>query len=83
MLTVAEASQRVGRSTSTIRRSIRSGLLPAAIAGGHWRIDPDALDEIGDGIYPMLELPLEWWELADGTLAPNWVAAVAPSRIGR
>jgi excisionase family DNA binding protein len=83
MLTVAEAAQRVGRSTSTIRRWIRCGLLPAAMAAGRWRIEPDALDELRDGIYPMLELPAEWLKLADGTPAPNWVAAIALSRIGR
>jgi hypothetical protein len=47
------------------------------MAGGRWRIDPDALDELGDGIYPMLELPAEWRKLADGTTAPSWVVAVA------
>jgi excisionase family DNA binding protein len=83
MLTVVEAARRVGRSTSTVRRWIRRGLLPAAMAGGRWRIDPDALDELRDGIYPMLELPAEWRRLADGTPAPNWVAAVSLSRIGR
>jgi excisionase family DNA binding protein len=83
MLTVVETAQRVGRSTSTIRRWIRSGLLPAVMASGRWWIEPDALDELRDGIYPMLELPAEWRKLADGTPAPNWVAAVALSRIGR
>lgn len=83
MLTVVEAAQRVGRSTSTVRRWIRSGLLPAAMAGGRWRIDPDALDELRDGIYPMLELPSEWRRLEDGTPVPNWVAGIALSRIGR
>jgi excisionase family DNA binding protein len=82
MLTVVEAAQRMGRSTSTVRRWIRSGLLPAEMAGGRWRIDPDRLNELGDGTYPMLELPAEWRKLADGTPAPNWVAAVALSRMG-
>jgi len=50
---------------------------------GRWRIEPDALDELRDGIYPMLELPAEWRKLADGTPAPNWVAAVALSRTVR
>jgi excisionase family DNA binding protein len=83
MLTVAEASQRLGRSTSTIRRRIRSGLLPAGMTGGRWRIDRDALDEIRDGIYPMLELPSDWRKLAEGTPAPECVTGVALSRIGR
>lgn len=68
---------------STIRCWIRSGLLPATMAGGRWLIEPDALDELRDGTYPMPELPPEWRKLADGTLAPNWVAALALSRIGR
>jgi excisionase family DNA binding protein len=83
MLTVVEAAQRVGRSMSTIRRWVGSGLLLATMAGGRWRIDADALDEPRDGIYPVLELPAEWRRLADGTPVPNWVAAVALSRIGR
>jgi excisionase family DNA binding protein len=82
MLTVVEAAQRVGRSTSTIRGWIRSGLLPAAMAAGRWRIEPDALDELRDGIYPMLEPPAEWRKPADGTPAPNWVAAVGPAAVG-
>jgi excisionase family DNA binding protein len=84
MLAVGESSQCVGRSTSTTRRWIRFGLLPAAKSGGRWRIDPDALDELREEIYhPMFELPAEWRKPADGTSAPNWVATVALSRIGR
>jgi excisionase family DNA binding protein len=83
MLTVAEESQSVGRSTSALRPWIRAGLLPAAMVGDRRRIDPDALDELRDGIYPMLEVPAEWRKLTDGTPAPNWVAGVALSRIGR
>jgi excisionase family DNA binding protein len=83
MLTVVEAARRVGRSMSIIRRWIQSGLLPATMSGGRWRIDPDALDELRDGIYPMLELPAEWRRLEDGTPAPNWVAGIALSRVGR
>jgi len=45
--------------------------------------DPDALDEVRDEMYPMLPLPPEWQEFEDGTPAPNWVAAVALSRLGR
>ncbi|HTR89781.1 MAG TPA: helix-turn-helix domain-containing protein [Solirubrobacteraceae bacterium] len=45
MLTVVEAAQRVGRSMSTVRRWIRSGFLPATMAGGRWLIEPDALDD--------------------------------------
>jgi hypothetical protein len=46
-------------------------------------IDPGALDEVRDEMYPMLPLPLEWQTLEDGSPAPNWVAAVALSRHGR
>lgn len=62
---------------------IRSGLLPGTMIGGRWRIDPDALDELCAGVYPMLKLPAKWRELTDGTPAPNWVAGIALSRIGR
>jgi hypothetical protein len=43
-------------------------------------IDPGALDEVRDEMYPMLSLPPEWRRLED---VPNWVAAVALSRLGR
>jgi excisionase family DNA binding protein len=83
MLTVAEAAQRVGRSPGTVRRWIREGRLRAERSNGYRMIDPDALDEVRDEMYPMLPLPPEWQELEDGTPAPNWVAAVALSRLGR
>jgi excisionase family DNA binding protein len=83
VLTVAEASRRVGRSPGTIRRWIREGRLQAELADGKRLIDPSALDEVRDEMYPMLALPPEWQKLEDGTPAPNWVAAVALSRLGR
>jgi hypothetical protein len=43
-------------------------------------IDPGALYEVRDAMYPMLP---EWRKLEDGTAAPNWVAAVTLSRLGR
>jgi excisionase family DNA binding protein len=83
MLTVVEAAQRVGRSPGTVRRWIREGRLRAETAQGHHLIDPGALDEVRDEMYPMLPLPPEWQQLEDGMPAPNWVAAVALSRLGR
>jgi hypothetical protein len=46
-------------------------------------IDPGTVDEVRNEVYPMLPLPPEWQRLEDGTRAPNWVAAVALSRLGR
>jgi len=83
VLTIAEAAQRVGRSPGTVRRWIREGRLPADTAQGKRLIDAGALDEVRDEMYPMLPLPPEWERLEDGTPAPNWVAAVALSRLGR
>jgi excisionase family DNA binding protein len=83
MLTVTEAAQRVGRSPGTVRRWIREGRLQAESAHGGRLIDPGELDEVRDEMYPMLPLPPEWQHLEDGTPAPNWVAAVALSRLGR
>jgi excisionase family DNA binding protein len=84
MLTVVEAAQRVGRSPGTVRRWIREERLRAETEQGHHLlIDPGALDEVRDAMYPMLPLPPEWQQLEDGTPAPNWVAAVALSRLGR
>lgn len=83
MITVVEAAQRVGRSPGTVRRWIREGRLHAETVRGQRLIDPGALDEVRDEMYPMLPLPPEWQKLEDGTPAPNWVAAVALSRLGR
>ena len=83
MITVAQAAQRVGRSPGTVRRWIREGRLRADVEHGQRMIDPGALDEVRDEMYPMLPLPPEWQRLEDGTPAPNWVAAVALSRLGR
>lgn len=83
MLTIAEAAQRVGRSQGTVRRWIREGRLQADPVHGRRLIDARALDEVRDKIYPMLPLPSEWQTLENGIPAPNWVAAVAVSRLGR
>jgi excisionase family DNA binding protein len=83
MLTIAEAAERVGRSPGTVRRWIREGRLPADTTRGERLIDPADLDAVRDAIYPMLPVPLEWQRLEDGTPAPNWVAGVALSRLGR
>jgi hypothetical protein len=44
----------------------------AETANGHRVIDPGALDEVRDGMYPMLPMPAEWRTLEDGAPAPNW-----------
>ena len=66
-----------------MHRWIRDGRLQAETANGRRVIDPGALDEVRDEMYPMLPLPAEWQRLEDGAPAPNWVAAVALSRVGR
>jgi excisionase family DNA binding protein len=83
MLTIAEAAERVGRSPGTVRRWIREGRLPADTARGERLIDSADLDMVRDSIYPILLVLLEWQRLEDGTPAPNWVAGVALSRLGR
>jgi excisionase family DNA binding protein len=57
MLTVAEAAQRVGRSPGTVRRWIRGGRLHAETTDGRLLIDPGALEEVRNEMYPMLPLP--------------------------
>ena len=59
------------------------GRLRAETTHGWRLIDPRALDEGRNEMYPMLALPPEWRKLEDGTPAPNWVAAVALSQLGR
>lgn len=83
MLSIAEAAERLGRSPGTVRRWIRDGRLQAVTANERRVIDPGALNEVRDEMYPMLPLPAERRRLEDGTPAPNWVAAVALSRAGR
>jgi excisionase family DNA binding protein len=79
MLTVTEAAQRVGRSLGTVRCWVREGRLRVEMTHGQRLIDPGGLDEVRDEMYPMLP----WQKLEDGTPAPNWVAALALSRLGR
>ena len=38
---------------------------------------------IEDELHPMAELPDEWKTGDDGSLAPNWIAALHRTRIGR
>lgn len=83
MLSVAEAAERVGRSPRTVRSWIRDGRLQAETANGRLVIAPDAPDEMRDELYPTLPVLAEWQRLEDGMSAPNWVAAVALSRVGR
>jgi excisionase family DNA binding protein len=83
VLTVTEAAERVGRTPATVRRWIRSGRLPAIMAGGHIAIAPEDLEHVREELYPMLELPEEWRHFEDGTPVPNWAAAVALDRRGR
>jgi len=82
MITVAEAAQHAGGSPGTLHRWIREGRLRTGTAHGQRMNDPDALNEVRDEMYPMLPLPPEWQQLEDGSPAPNWVAAVALSRLG-
>lgn len=66
-----------------MRRWSREGRLQADVVDRKLLIDPDALDELRDAIFPTLPLPPEWRTLGDGAPAPNWVAGVALSQIGR
>jgi excisionase family DNA binding protein len=82
MLTVAQAADRVGRNPETIRRWIRSGRLPARRVGRRHAIEERDLRMIEDALFPMAELPDEWQVGDDGSMAPNWVAALHRSRSG-
>jgi excisionase family DNA binding protein len=82
VLSVAEAADRLGRNPETVRRWIRSGRLPARRVGARHAIDDCDLRVIEDELHPMSELPEEWRIGDDGTLAPNWVAALHRSRSG-
>ena len=82
VLTVSETATRVGRSPDTVRRWIREGRLPARRQGGRHLIDDRDVRAIEDEIHPMAPLPDEWQVGDDGSLAPNWVAALHRSRSG-
>jgi excisionase family DNA binding protein len=83
MLTVSEAANRTGRSPETVRRWIRQGRLPAERVGTRHAIRDEDLARIVDELYPMAELPADWRLGEDGSPAPNWVAGLYLSRIGR
>lgn len=48
-LSILEAALRVGVSTDTIRRRIKSGHLPATLFASKWRIRPEDLDDLVRG----------------------------------
>jgi hypothetical protein len=83
MLTVADTAQRVGWSPGTVRRWIHTDSALAQTTHDQRSIDHSALDEVRDEMYPMLPRSPEWRKPQDGTSAPNCVAAVALSRLGR
>lgn len=83
MLTVGETAQRVGRSPSTVRRWSREGRLQADVVDRKLLIDPDALDELRDAIFPTLPLPPEWRTLGAGPELGGRSSAVADRALRR
>ena len=82
MLTVPEASRRLGRDPETIRRWIRSGRLRATKVGTQHVIDEADLEALADeGV--SLPVPERWKTFASGRPQPDWVAVLHRSRRGR
>lgn len=82
MLTVPEASRRVGRDPETIRRWIRSGRLRATKVGTQHVIDEADLDALAEeGV--SLPVPDRWKTFSSGRPQPDWVAVLHRSRRGR
>ncbi len=81
MLTVPEAARRAGRDPETIRRWIRAGRLPARKIGTQHVIEEGDLAEILGA--PSLPVPERWRAFDSGHPQPDWVAAIARSRLGR
>lgn len=82
MLTVPQAAKLVGRDPETIRRWIRSGRLPAGKVGTQHVIEEADLDEVAGPSEPVW-VPESWRTLPSGKPAPDVVAAIRRSRIGR
>ncbi len=82
MLTVPEASRRVGRDPETIRRWIRSGRLRATKVGTQHVIDEADLEALAeDGV--SLPVPDRWRTFPSGQPQPDWVAVLHRSRRSR
>jgi excisionase family DNA binding protein len=79
MLTVPEAASRVGRDPETVRRWIRSGLLPAHKVGTQHVIDEEDLAVLERGSLPV---PDFLGRTSTGEPMPDVVAAVRRSRQG-
>jgi excisionase family DNA binding protein len=79
LITVPEASRRIGRNAETIRRWIRSGRLRAERVGTQHMIDEAALDEFVNEPTPA-SVPAEWQRFPDGEPQPDWAAVVRRSR---
>ncbi len=82
MLTVPEASRRVGRDPETIRRWIRSGRLRARKVGTQHVIDEADLEALTAGGVS-LPVPDGWKTFPSGRPQPDWVAVLHRSRRGR
>jgi excisionase family DNA binding protein len=82
MMTVPEAARRAGRDPETIRRWIRSGRLRARKIGTQHVIDDRDLVAVLEGDRS-LSVPKPWRTFDSGRPQPDWVTAIARSRLGR
>jgi excisionase family DNA binding protein len=81
MMTVPEAARRAGRDAETIRRWIRSGKLRSRKVGTQHVIEEEDLAAVlGTDSLPV---PEAWARFDSGRPQPDWVAAIARSRVGR
>jgi excisionase family DNA binding protein len=81
MLTVPEAARQSGRDPETIRRWIRSGKLRARKVGTQHVIEERDLDALLDE--SSLPVPARWRHFDSGRAQPDWVDAIARSRLRR
>lgn len=80
MLTVPEAAKKTGKNPETIRRWIRSGILPSQKVGTQHLIDEADLQRTTEQSSP---LPRRWRATATGEPMPDWVSLVREGRDAR
>ncbi len=79
MLTVPEAAKKLGLQPETVRRWVRSGMLPSKKIGAQHLIDERYLQPF-EGEGGLGRIPEQWRTFAEGSPQPNWERIVRRQR---